>query len=122
MLFSKLQKDTNRTDIIKIKFFISSFLSKSRINDMQYIEKYKLFLHTFNKKIEETIKVNKGSSYFNEEMNRRVCNETDSIYYVRAIHKLGEIEKLFKVAQEIYDSEYVKLGVSTLEILRYWIG
>ena len=37
-------------------------------------------------------------------------------------HKLGEIDKLFKVPQEIYDSEYGELGATSLKILRCWIG
>ena len=70
---------------------------------MQYVLKYKLFFHTFNKKIKETIKVDKGLSYFNEEINRRVCYETDAIDYFIAMHKLVEIEKLLKVPQKTYD-------------------
>ena len=35
--------------------------------------------------------------------------------------KLGDIEQLFKVPQEIYDSEYGKVGAPSLKILRYWI-
>ena len=40
-----------------ILIFISSFLSYLRTNNMLYVIKYKLFFHTFNKEIEETIKV-----------------------------------------------------------------
>ena len=42
--------------------------------------------------------------------------------YVKAIHKLGEIDKLFKIPQEIYDSEYGEVGATSLKILRCWIG
>ena len=89
---------------------------------MQYVVKYKLFFHTFNKEIENTIKVDNGLSYFNGEMNCSVYNERDAVEYVKATHKLGEIEKLFKVPQEIYDSEYGEVGATSLEILRCWIG
>ena len=89
---------------------------------MQYLVKYKLFFHTFNKEIEDTIKVDNGLSYFNGERNRSVYNEADAVNYVKATHKLGEIEKLFKVPQEIYDSEYGEVGATSLKILRCWIG
>ena len=61
-------------------------------------------------------------SYFNGERNCSVYNQADAVNYVRATHNLGEIEKLFKVPQEIYDSEYGELGATTLKILRCWIG
>ena len=89
---------------------------------MQYVVKYKLFFHTFNKEIEDTIKVDNGLSYFNGERNSSVYNEADAVAYVKIIHKLGEIEKLFNVPQEIYDSEYGEVGVTSLKILRCWIG
>ena len=88
---------------------------------MQYVVKYKLFLCTFNKEIEDTIKVDNGLSYFNVERNCSVYNETDAVEYVKAIHKLGEIEKLFNVPQEIYDSEYGEVGATSLKILNCWI-
>ena len=37
--------------------------------------------------------------------------------YIKAIHKLGEIDKLFKVPQEIYDSEYGEVGDTSLKNL-----
>ena len=89
---------------------------------MQYVVKYKLFFHTFNKEIEDTIKVDNGLSYFNGERNCSVYNETDAVEYVKATHKLGEIEKLLKVPQKIYDSEYGEVGATSLKILRCWIG
>ena len=64
---------------------------------MQYLVKYKLFFHTFNKKIEDTIKLDNGLSYFNRGRNCSVYNEADAVDYVKSTHKLGEIEKLFKV-------------------------
>ena len=98
------------------------FLSKLRINDMQYVVKYKLFFHTFNKEIEDKIIVDNGLSYFNGEKNCSVYDEADAVDYVKATHKLGEIEKLFKVPQEIYDSEYGEVGATSLKILRCWIS
>ena len=89
---------------------------------MQYVIKYKLFFHTLNKEIEDTIKVNNGFSYFNGERNSSVYNEANAIDYVKAIHKLGEIDKLFKTPQKIYDSEYGKVGDTSLKILKCWIG
>ena len=89
---------------------------------MHYVVKYKLFFHTFNKEIEDTIKVDNGISYFNGERNCSIYNEADAVDYVKATHKLGEIEKLFKVPQEIYDSEYGEIGTTSLKILRCWIG
>ena len=89
---------------------------------MQYVVKYKLFFHTFNKEIEDTIEVDNGFSYFNGERSCSVYSEAEAIDYVKAIHKLGEIDKLFKIPQEIYDSEYGELGATSLKILRCWIG
>ena len=89
---------------------------------MQYVVKYKIFFHTFNKEIEDTIKVDNGLSYFNGERNCSVYNEADAVEYLKATHKLGEIEKLFKVPKEIYDSENGELGATSLKILRCWIG
>ena len=89
---------------------------------MHYVVKYKLFFHTFNKTIEDTIKVNNGLSYFNGERNCSVYNESGAVEYVKASHKQGEIERLFRVPQEIYDSEYGEVGATTLKILRCWIG
>ena len=88
---------------------------------MQYIVKYKLFFHTFNKEIEDTIKVDNSFSYFNGEKNCSIYNEADAVDYVKTVHKLGEIDKLFKVPQEIYDSEYGEVGVTSLKILNCWI-
>ena len=45
---------------------------------MQYIVKYKLFFHTFNKEIEDTIKVDNGLSYFNGEKNCNAYYEADA--------------------------------------------
>ena len=89
---------------------------------MQYVVKYKLFFHAFNNEIEGTIKINNGLSYFNGERNCSIYNEADAVEYVKAVHELGEIEKLFKVPQEIYDSEYGEIGTTSLMILRCWIG
>ena len=89
---------------------------------MQYFVKYKLFFHTFNKEIVDVVKVDNGLFYFNGERNCSVYNEDNAIEYVKAIHKLGEIDKLFKVPQEIYDSEYGEVGATSLKILKCWIG
>ena len=61
---------------------------------------------------QDTIKVDNGLSYFNGERNCNVYNEADAVEYVKATHKLGEIEKLFKVPQEIYDSKYGEVGAT----------
>tara|TARA_B100002019_G_C20932120_1_gene432653 strand:+ start:73 stop:342 length:270 start_codon:yes stop_codon:yes gene_type:complete len=89
---------------------------------MQYIVKYKLYFHTFNKEIEDTVSVENGLSYFDGEMNASVYNERDAVHYVKSMHKQGEIEKLFQVPQEIYDSEYGEVGATSLKVLRCWIG
>ena len=89
---------------------------------MHYVVKYKLFFHTFNKETESSIKVDSGLSYFDGERNRKVYQQVDAVDYVKATHKHGDIEKLFKVPQDIYDSEYGEVGATTLKILRCWIG
>ena len=89
---------------------------------MQYLVRYKLFFHTFNKEIESTIKVDNGLSYFNGERNCSVYNEVDAVLYIKAIHKLGKIIKLFKVPQEIYDCAQGGIGATSLKILRCWAG
>ena len=87
---------------------------------MQYVVKYKLFFHTFNKEIEDTIKVDYGLSYFNGERNCSVYIEANAVLYIKAMHKLGKIEKLYKVPQEIYNSEYGDVGATALKIIRCW--
>ena len=67
---------------------------------MQYVVKYKLYFYTFNKEIEDAIKVDNGLSYFNGERNCRVYNEADAVDYVKAIHKLEEINILVKRAND----------------------
>ena len=89
---------------------------------MHYNVKYKLFFHIFNKEIENTIKIDNGITYFNGEINCSVYNEADAVLYVKTTHKLGKIEKLFKVPQEIYDSEYGEIGTTSLKILKCWVG
>ena len=88
---------------------------------MQHIVKYKLFFHTFKKETEDTIKVANGLSYFNRQRNCSVYNEADAVDYVKAIHELGEIDKIFKVPQEIYDSENGEVGATSLKMLKCWI-
>ena len=55
-------------------------------------------------------------------MNRSVYSEKDACDFVRSKHKQGEIVKLFKVPQEIYDSEYGNVGATSLKILMCWIS
>ena len=73
-----------------------------------YKIKYQLFFHTFNKSVEEKLEIANGTNFFDGEMNRSVYSERDACDYVKSTHKVGDIEKLFKVPQEIYDSEYVR--------------
>ena len=84
--------------------------------------KYQLFFHTFNKTVEEKIEISNGTNFFDGEMNRSVCSVKDACDYVRSTYKAGNIEQLFKVPQEIYNSEYAELGATSLKILRCWIG
>ena len=85
---------------------------------MRYVFKNKLFFHSFNKEIKDTIKVDNGLSYFNGERKCSVYNEADAVDYVKAIFKLNDIEKLFKVPQKVYYTELGKLGATSLKILR----
>lgn len=39
-------------------------------------------------------------------MNSSGYSEKDACDYVRSTHNAGDIEQLFKVPQEIFDSEY----------------
>ncbi len=87
-----------------------------------YKVKYQLFFHTFNKTVEEKLEIANGTSFFDGEMNRSVYSEKDACDYVRTTHKAGDVEKLFKIPQEIYDSEYGQPGATSLKILRCWIG
>ena len=88
---------------------------------MQYIVKYKLFFHTFNKKIYDTIKIASGVAYFNAERNCMVHSQADAASDVKVMHKIGKIKQLFKVPLEVYDSEYIEVGATTLKILRCYI-
>ena len=87
-----------------------------------YKVKYQLHFHTFNKTVEEKLEIANGTNFFDGEMNRSVYSEKDACDYVRSTHKSGDIEKLFKVLQEIYDSEYGQPGATSLKIIRCWIG
>ena len=87
-----------------------------------YKVKYQLHFHTFNKTVEEKLEIANGTTFFDGEMNRSVYSEKDACDYVKSTHKAGDIEKLFKVPQEIYDSEYGELGATSLSILRCWLG
>ena len=62
---------------------------------MHYVIKYKLFFHTFNKEIEDTVKVGNGLSYFNGE---RII-----MFIIKLIEQA--VRKLLKVVQIVYNSE-----------------
>jgi hypothetical protein len=53
-------------------------------------------------------------------MNRSVYSEKDACDYVRSTHKAGDIEKLFKIPEDIYSSEHADVGATSLKILRCW--
>ena len=89
---------------------------------MNYIVKYQLYFHTFNKTEDGTVSVENGLSFFDGEKNCAVYGEKDAVHYIKTIHKQGEIEKLFDVPQEIYDSEYGEVGATSIKILRCYIG
>ena len=89
---------------------------------MNYVVKYQLHFHTFNKKEDGTVSVENGLSFFDGERNCTVLNEADAFHYIKTIHKQGEIEKLFDIPQEVYDSEYGEIGATSLTILRCYIG
>ena len=89
---------------------------------MHYVVRYKLYLHSWNKEIEDTVSVENGLSYFNGEMNKSIYNEGDAVEYVKSMHKLKEIEKFASIPEEIYSSEVGEIGATSLKILRCWIG
>ncbi len=88
-----------------------------------YIVKYQLHLHTFNKTEEEKISVERGTRYFNRElgMNCTVNHELDAVAYVKHLHKTEGAEKLFKFPQEVHDNSE-GIGATSLTILRCWVG
>ena len=85
-----------------------------------YKVKYQLHFHTFNKTVEEKLEIASGTNFFDGEMNRSVYSEKDACDYVRSTHKAGDVEKLFKIPEDIYSSEYGDVGATTLKILRCW--
>ena len=89
---------------------------------MHYVVKYKLWFHTFNKEVEDTVKVDNGLSFFDSEKNCTVYNERDAVHYVKSMHKLKEIEKFASIPEEIYSSEVGEIGATSLKILRCRIG
>ena len=89
---------------------------------MNYVVRYKLYLHSWNKEIEDTVSVENGLSYFDGEMNKSIYNERDAVHYVKSMHKLKEIEKFASIPEEIYSSEVGEIGATSLKILRCWIG
>ena len=48
-----------------------------------YKVKYHLYFHTFNKTVEEKIKIANGTNFFDGEMNRSVYSEKDACDYDR---------------------------------------
>ena len=70
--------------------------------------------------MEEKLKIANSTNFFDREVNRSVYSEKDACDYIGSTHKAGDIEHLFKVPQEIYDSEYGEVGATTLKILRCW--
>ena len=87
-----------------------------------YRVEYQLHFHTFNKTVEDKLEIANGTTFFVGEMNMSVYSEKDACDYVRSTHKAGDVEKLFKIPQEIYDSEYGEVGATSLKNLRCWIG
>ena len=84
--------------------------------------KYQMHFHTFNKTVEEKLEITNGTSFFDGERNRSVFSEKDACDYVKSTHKAGDVQKLFKVPQEVYDSEHKHMGATSLKILRCWVG
>ena len=89
-----------------------------------YVIKYQLHLHTYNKTIEDKLKVARGTRYFNEieGMNCEVNSEKDAVSYIKNLHKVEGADKLFKVPQNVYDSEFGDIGASSLTVLRCYMG
>ena len=87
-----------------------------------YKSKYELRFYIFFNMVEEKLEIANGTNFFDGEMNRSVYSEKDACDYVKSTHKAGDIEKLFKIPQEVYDSEYGQPGATSLKILRCWIG
>ena len=85
-----------------------------------YKVKYQLHFHTFNKTVEEKLEIANGTEFFDGEINRFVYSEKDACDYVRSTHKAGDIEKLFKIPEDIYSSKHADVGATTLKILRCW--
>ena len=61
-------------------------------------------------------------SVFAKTAPKIIYNESDAVHYIKTIHKQGDIEKLFDIPQEIYDSEYGEVGATSIKILRCYIG
>ncbi len=52
------------------------------------------------------------------EKNYSIFNELDAVVYIKAMYKKGDIEKVFKCPNEIYDSQYGEADTITLKIQR----
>ena len=70
--------------------------------------------------MEEKPEIAHGTTFFGREMNRSVHSEKDACDYVRSTHKAGDIEKLFKIPEDIYSSKHADVGATALKILRCW--
>ena len=81
-----------------------------------------MHFHSFNKIVEEKLEIANGTFFFDGKMSRSVLSEKDACDYVKSRHKVGDVEKLFKIPQEIYDSEYENVGATSLKILRCWVS
>lgn len=84
--------------------------------------KYQMHFHTFNRTVEEKLEIANGTSFFDGEINRLVFSEKDACDYVKSRHKIGDVEKLFKVPQEICDNDYKDVGATSLKILKCWVS
>ena len=70
--------------------------------------------------MEEKIEIVNGNNFFDREMNSSVYWEKDACDYVRSTQKAGDIEKLFKIPEDIYSREHEDVGVTILKIFRCW--
>ena len=88
---------------------------------MVYVVKYAINFHSYNKEVETKLEVENGLAFFDGEMNRTVYSEREAVDYVKALHKQGEIEKLYAVPEEVYSLDG-DVGATSIKILRCYIG
>ena len=72
--------------------------------------------------MEEKLQIANVTNFFDGEMNRSVYSDRDACDYLRSTHKAGDIEQVFKMPQEIYDSEYREVSATSQKILRCWVS